>query len=80
MRAVAERAQRCDVVQDPEPAPVRRDHQIVAVDDQIADRRMRQVQREQLPVVTIVERHIHLALRACIEEAFDFRIGAYNVH
>ena len=56
--------QRRHVVEDPEAAAVRRDGEIVAVDDQIADRGVRQVQRQRLPVVAVVERDVDVALGA----------------
>ncbi len=44
-----ELAQDPDVAQDPERAPVRRDHEIVVRDDEIGDLRHGQVLRQRLP-------------------------------
>src|SRR5207302_10538804 len=55
---VSHLAQRCDVVENPEGASVRRDHQVVTVDREIANRTDRQIELQRLPVLTVVERDI----------------------
>src|SRR6185437_9330111 len=52
-------AQRRDVVQAPESASVRRDNQIVSVDDQIVHRNGWQIQLKRLPPRAVVERNVN---------------------
>ena len=62
-------AQRPDAIEDVEPAPVRRDDEIVRLDDQIADLRVGQVERKRLPVIAVVVRDVEAVLRAGVEQA-----------
>ncbi len=71
---VAVLAQRREVVENPERAPVRGNHQIVILDHQIVHRRRRQVQLQRTPVRTIVERNKHSGFSSCIEEPALLRI------
>ena len=77
---VRELAQRLDVVEDPEAAAVRCDHQIVVVDVEIAHRRVRKIQLQRLPHVAVVERNRDGALASRVEQTRHLRIGAYRVH
>ena len=51
--------ERREVVEDPQTAAVRRDHEVAVPDRQIPDRRHRQVQAQRLPALAVVERHEH---------------------
>ena len=75
-RGLVDLPQRRDVVQDPEAAAMRPDDQVVVLDDEVADRRGRQVQPQRLPVVAVVERDIHRALGAGEQQALALRIFA----
>ena len=77
-------AQRAHVVEHPEAAAVRPDHQIVhvivGVEHHVADRRARQIQPQRLPVIAVVERNVDGRLGAGEEQALLFRILADDVH
>ena len=45
------------------------DHQVVVLDDEVADRRRRHVQPQRLPVVAVVERDVDRLLGAGEEQA-----------
>ena len=47
--------QRRDVVEDPERPAVRADHEVVVLDDEVADRGRRHVQPQRLPALAVVE-------------------------
>ena len=72
-------AQRLNVVEDPEPAPVGRDREVVALDDQIANRGRGHVQSQGFPMPAIVEGNEYALLGAGIEQAFAQRIFANHV-
>jgi hypothetical protein len=68
---IGELAQRRDIVENPERASVRGQHEIVVFDDQIVDRRDRQVDLQRAPVRSVVEGDEDAALGAGIEQAFS---------
>src|SRR5207245_6727405 len=53
---------RGDIVEDVEATPVRGDGDVVRLNRDVGDLRIRQVQRERLPFVAIVERHVEPVL------------------
>src|SRR6202790_810897 len=63
-----ELAKRRNVVENPERTPVRADDEIVAVDREVAHRRMRQIELHRLPVVAIIEGDVHGGFRAGKEQ------------
>src|SRR5207302_8457245 len=71
---VSHLAQRCDVVENPEGASVRRDHQVVTVDREIANRTDRQIELPRLPVLTVVERDISSELGSGEEQPPALRL------
>ncbi len=75
-----ELAQRRDVVENPERAPVCRCHQVAVLDGQIVDRHNRQVAAQPLPVGAVVEGHPHTALGAREQQALPHRIFAHHAH
>src|SRR5581483_5214639 len=70
---------RLDVVENPEAAAVSRDDDVIAMDDEIANRRGRHVLAERHPMLSIVARHPDLGLAAGEEESFRLRIFADDV-
>ena len=58
---------------------MRRHHEIVVLDDQIADRRQGHVQPQRLPVVAVVERDVDGPLRAREQQPPPLRILADRV-
>ena len=70
--------QRRDVVENPDAAAVRADHEVVVLDHQIADRRRRHVQPQRLPVIAIVERDVDLRFGAGEEQSLALRILAHD--
>ena len=74
-------AERRDVVQNPGAAAVGADDEIVEVllHDEPVRRRVRQVVLQRLPVLAIVERHVHAVLRPEIQEATLHGILAHAV-
>ena len=62
-------AQRRIIVQHPDAAAVGADHQVVAVNHDVAIRRGGEIELERLPVVPVVERDVHPALRAREQQA-----------
>ena len=72
-------AQGGDVVEDPDAATVRRDHQIVELllHHEPVHRCVRQVHLQRLPVLAIVERHVGAVLGAEIEQPALDRIFAH---
>ena len=72
-------AQRCDVVEDPDAAAVRADHQIVVLHHEIAHRRDREVEAQRLPVVPVVERELDPLFRRGVEHALAHRVLAHGV-
>ena len=77
---VAQLSEGADVVNHPEPAAVRRNYQIVAVDLEVAHRRHRQVELERLPVVSIIERDVHSTLGAGDQKPAAPWILLHRVH
>src|SRR5260370_30484683 len=69
-------AQRRNVVQDPEAAPVGRDREIaeVLLHGQPVDRRVRQVVLKREPLDPVVERHVKRVLGAKVEQPLPHRI------
>ncbi len=68
--------QRADVIKDPEGAAVSRDDQIVVLDDQVVDRRHRQVQLQRLPLAAVVERDVDALLGSGEEQSRALGIDA----
>src|SRR5215470_10582183 len=64
VRAVGQRAQRRDVIEDPERAAVRTGNQILVLDLEIVDRNDRQAARHALPGLAVVEREVDAGLGA----------------
>ena len=62
-------AQRADPVQDPEPAPVGGDDEVVPVDLDVAHGDPRQVELQGLPALAVVERDVHAELGGGVEQA-----------
>ena len=77
---VARLAHRAEVVEDPEGAPLGRNHQVVALDLQVGDRRDRQVELERLPVGAVVERDVEAELGAGVEQPLARRVLAHDAH
>jgi hypothetical protein len=48
-------SQRRDVIEDPEATPVRRDCQVIVLDDDVARGRTRQVLLKGVPLVAVIE-------------------------
>ncbi len=61
--------QRADVVENPESAAVRRNDQIIVLDDQVVHRRHGQIQLQRLPFPAVVKRYINALLRSGKEQA-----------
>ena len=55
---------RRNIVENPESAPVRRDHQVVAMNHEVADRTDRQIILQRLPVIAIVKRNVNAQFRS----------------
>ena len=73
-------AQQRQVAEHPDRAALRRDHQIVALDQQVARPRGRQILLQWLPVVAIVEADEYSALGPRVEQPRALRVGAYRTH
>ena len=73
-------AQRRDVVQDPERAPVGRRDEVAVLDHEVVHRDDRQVAAQRLPVGAIVERHPHPVLGAREQEAAPYRVFPHDAH
>ena len=69
-------AQRRHVVEHPDRAALRRGDEVVAVDEQVAHPRDRQVALQRLPRVAVVERDVDAGVGAGVEQAFLDGIGA----
>ena len=70
---------RRDGVENPEAAPVRRDRDVVVLDDQIAHRRRRKIQPQRLPVFAVVEGRVHAAFGGGVQQSLFLRIFADRV-
>ena len=70
--------QRRQVVENPEAAALRREHQILVRHLDVGDRRDGQVQLEGLPVRAVVERDVHAELGAGVEQAGAIGIFAHD--
>ena len=68
-------AQRRVIVQHPDAAAVGAGHQVVAVNHQVAIRRGGEIELQRLPVVAVVERDVHPALRAREQQPRLFRVA-----
>jgi hypothetical protein len=73
-------AQRGDVVENPERASVRSDDDVVAVHDEVAHRRDREIVLQRQPTIAIVERNVDRFLGARKQKAGLLRILAHDVH
>src|SRR5260370_11197296 len=67
-------AQWAKVVQNPERAAVRGNHQIVVVDDHVVDGHRRQIELQRLPVRAIVEGNPNAGFGAGVKEPLALRI------
>ena len=74
--SVVELVKRRQVVQDPERAPMGRDDHLDVLDDQVVDRRDRQVAAEPMPASAVVERNVDARLGPAIEQALAARVLA----
>ncbi len=77
VRSLAERG---DVVEDPERAPLRRDDQIVVGHPHAGDRRDGEIQLDGLPSATVVERCEHPPFRPREQHAGPFRVLPNGSH
>ncbi len=77
---IGELAQRRDIIQDPERAPVGGHDQIVVLNDQVVDRCNREIDLQRAPVRPVVERDKDAALGPGIEQAFLLRVFADSAH
>ena len=68
-----------DVVEDPETAPMSGDDEISVLDDEVVDRRHRQIQLHGLPLRTVIERNVHALFGAGEEKVRTSRIDAHGV-
>src|SRR5207249_8668923 len=67
------------IVEDPESAAVRGHHDVVVLDDQIANRAGRHVQAQRLPMIAVVKGDVHLLLAAGEQQPSALRIFADHV-
>jgi len=74
-----ELAQGRQIIQDPEGAAMCGRDEIVILDYQIVNGRLRQVQLQWLPVRAIIEREIYTKLGPGVEQPFAFRILPHAV-
>ena len=79
-RRIARLPQRRDIVQNPERAPVRGQHQVVAVNDQVVHRRRRQIQLQRFPVCARIVRNKNAGFRSGEQQAFALRIFPHGAH
>ncbi len=79
-RAIADLTQVRDVVEDPEGAAMRADHDVVFVNHEIADGGRRHVGAQRMPVVAVVDGEINGPFRTRIQQAFALGILAHGVH
>jgi hypothetical protein len=56
------------------------DDEVVAVDDEVTDRRRGHVEPQRLPVLAVVERHVDHALRRRVEKTLSERVFPDRVH
>ena len=79
LRAVV--LKRCQVVQDPERAPVSRDDEVVVtrIEREIVDRDIRQAEAEEIPFPAGVPRHIQAVFQTGVVEIRIVQIAPYHV-
>ena len=70
--------QRSEVVENPDRASLRRNNQILAMDFDVRDRHVWQVQLKRLPVRAVVERNKHAEFSAGVKQSFAIRILAHD--
>src|SRR5438067_13505361 len=58
---------------------MRANAQVIAFDDQIADRSRAHIPPQRLPVLTVIERNMNGALCAGKQQALSFRILAHDI-
>src|SRR5205814_10589164 len=75
-----ELAQKCDVVQDPDRPPMCANYQVIIGYHDVPNRCLRQIQREGLPVVTIIRREVNRPFSCCVEQPFANWIFTNRVH
>src|SRR5262249_59319491 len=66
--------ERRQVVENPERPALRRNNEVLVLDDEIGDRCRRQVELERLPVRAVVEGNVEARLRSRVEKASPRRI------
>src|SRR5260221_2456144 len=75
----AELPQRRDVIEDPKRSAMSSNNNIVAMNDQIADRSRRQIHLQRLPMIAVVPGHIHGAFGAGKQQSLALYIFAHRV-
>ena len=73
-------AQRRDIVEDPESAAMGGHNQVIALHQEVMDRRDGQVQLQRLPGCAVVQREEDAKLSARIEQAPSHRVLAHRMH
>src|SRR5436305_10999271 len=68
-----------DVIEDPKPSAMRPNAQVIAFDNEIANRSRAHIQPQRLPVLTVIERNMNGALCAGKQQTLSFRILAHDV-
>ena len=79
-RAAATLPERRDVVEDPEPATMRCNHEIIVLNNEIADRSRRQIQSQRFPIRAVIKRDVNAFFSSGEEQTFAFRIFADCVY
>jgi hypothetical protein len=72
-------AERPDLIEDVEAAPMGCDGDVVAFDPDVVDGRVWQVERKRSPVIAVVHRQVEAVLRPRVEHAAAHRILPHNV-
>ena len=70
--------QRSEVVENPNGPSLRRNHQILAMNLDISNRHVWQVQLKRLPALPVIERDKHPEFSAGVEQSFTIRILAHD--
>jgi hypothetical protein len=68
--------QRGDVVENPERTPMRRYHQVIAMNREITHRADWQIELQSLPMIPIIERHVDSKFSTGEEQPFALSILA----
>src|SRR5437763_4476224 len=72
-------SQRRDVIEYPKPPAMRAYAQVIAFDNEIANRSRAHVQSQRLPVLAVIERNVNGALGAGEQQTLSFRVLAHDV-